>query len=79
MIANEIKEVLPEGRRALRINDAVKAYGISRATIYDLAKKGELQIHRLGGRSLLKVSDMDALLERGASLPPTRGRAPKVA
>jgi excisionase family DNA binding protein len=62
-----IKPVLPEGRRALRFNDAAKAYGVSRATLYELAKKGELKIYKLGGRSLLRVEDLEALLARGAA------------
>ena len=51
MNATEIKAVLPEGRRALRINDAAKTYGVCRATLYELAKEGKLKICKLERRT----------------------------
>jgi excisionase family DNA binding protein len=61
---HEIKAMSPEGRRALRINDFCKAYGISRSTVYKLANEKKLRLCKIGGRSLIRVEDAEALLSR---------------
>lgn len=53
---------LTEGRRALRIDDVVSTYRISRSTVYKLVAAGKLKLHKLGGRSLIRVEDVEALL-----------------
>jgi len=35
--------------------------------IYRLAKKGKLKIHKLGGTSLIKVSELTELIESSAA------------
>lgn len=55
----------PAKPRARRINDAVKALGICRATIYVMAKRGELRLVRVGGRTLVPESEIDRLLGEG--------------
>ena len=50
-IPNEALATLPEGRRALRIDEFVAAYRISRSTVYKMAAAGKLKISKIGGRS----------------------------
>jgi excisionase family DNA binding protein len=47
---------------ALRINDAATYCGLSRATIYNLARRGELKIIRVAGRSLILRADLEAYM-----------------
>jgi excisionase family DNA binding protein len=62
MSALQNQAMLPEVRRALRINEVCKAYGVSRSTVYKLAKEGKLRLSKIGGRSLIRVDDAEALL-----------------
>jgi excisionase family DNA binding protein len=50
------------GRRALRINEFCAAYGVSRTTAYKLIADGALPLCKVGGRSLIRVEDAEALL-----------------
>lgn len=53
--------------RALRVNDAVKAYGVGRTTLYALIKQGELPDVKVCGRRVIPVSALEALIkEKGA-------------
>jgi len=54
-------------RVALRIDEAAAAIGISRNSIYAMMKSGELPYSVVAGRRLIKVSDLEALLVRGAA------------
>lgn len=54
-------EILPA---ALRVEDAAKYLGISRATLFKLFKTGQLKPAKVGGRTLVRRVDADALLER---------------
>jgi excisionase family DNA binding protein len=65
MLRHDIKAMLPDGRRALRINDFCKAYGVSRSTVYKLAAEGRLPLRKIGGRSLIRIEDAEALLTGG--------------
>jgi excisionase family DNA binding protein len=65
MLGHDIKAMLPDGRRALRINDFCKAYGVSRSTVYKLATEGRLPLRKIGGRSLIRIEDAEALLTGG--------------
>lgn len=47
---------------AYRINDAAKAMGLSRSTLYSLAKQGRLRIRKIAGRSVIAADDLRALL-----------------
>jgi excisionase family DNA binding protein len=62
MLTDEVKAMLPDGRRALRINEFCKAYGVSRATTYKLVNESKLRLHKIGGRSLIRVEDAERLL-----------------
>jgi excisionase family DNA binding protein len=65
MLGHDIKATLPDGHRALRINDFCKAYGVSRSTVYKLATEGRLPLRKIGGRSLIRIEDAEALLTGG--------------
>ena len=56
----------PERPAALSIPAAASYLSISRASIYRLIKAGDLPRVKVGGRSLIRRSDVDALL-RGIS------------
>jgi len=51
---------------ALTIPDAVKATGMTRTSIYEALKRGDLAARKAGRRTLISVSDLEAYL---ASLP----------
>lgn len=46
--------------------EAARALGISRAKLYLLLDEGALPSIRLGRRRLIRVVDLEAMLERGA-------------
>lgn len=48
---------------SLSINDAARALGVGRTTIYDLIRRGELEVIKLGRRTLIKVSSLKRLVE----------------
>lgn len=48
------------------IPDAVKATGMSRTSIYEALKRGDLTARKAGRRTLILVADLEAYL---ASLP----------
>lgn len=45
------------------IADAVKATRLSRSTLYNLMKANQLPYVKIGKRTLLKISDIEVLLE----------------
>jgi hypothetical protein len=49
-------------RRALRMNDFCRAYGISRATAYKLMRTGRLRTVLVAGRRLVPVDAAEALI-----------------
>ena len=51
---------------ALTILDAVKASGMSRSSIYEALKRGDLSARKAGRRTLISFSNLQAYL---ASLP----------
>ena len=50
---------------AYRIEDAAFVLGIGRTLVYQLIKDGHLAVFKVGRRSLIKASELDAFLERG--------------
>ena len=54
-------------RVALRIDESAAALGISRGSLYNLMKRGDLPFSVVAGRRLIKVADLEALLARGAA------------
>jgi excisionase family DNA binding protein len=53
-------------RRVLSIQEAARTCGLSRATLYRLLKDGKLTTVKIGGRRLVPVGAIDALLNGGA-------------
>jgi excisionase family DNA binding protein len=53
-------------RRALSIEEAAEACGLSRATLYRLIADGRLVTLKIGARRLVPVTALDALLTRSA-------------
>lgn len=53
----------------LTIPDAVKVSGLSRTTIYEALKRGDLTAVKAGRRTLIRFGDLDAYMD---SLPAYR-------
>jgi excisionase family DNA binding protein len=51
--------------RAYRVDDAAKAYGLSRSTLYKLLAQGRLKSTLVGRRRLILRDSLDALLGGG--------------
>lgn len=47
---------------AYRVSDAAKILGLSRTTIYKLAKQKRLTIRKVGGRSLITRNELESLI-----------------
>ena len=47
---------------AWRVNDALLQLGISRATLYKMAGRGEIRLARIGGRTLIPDSEIARLV-----------------
>jgi excisionase family DNA binding protein len=55
----------PETRPlAHNVSHAVRVTGISRSLLYDLIKRGELAIIKIGRRTLIAEDDLEALIAR---------------
>ena len=54
---------VPE-RRALSVQEAARALGISRASLYRLVQQKRLATVKIGSRRLVPVSALDNLLEK---------------
>lgn len=55
---------------AYTIPEAVSATGLGRTTIYELIKRGELPLVKVGSRSLVRRQDLEAMLERKLTSQP---------
>lgn len=49
------------------VNEAVKACGLGRTTIYELIKAGELKPAKVGARTLILRSDLEDMLQRAVA------------
>jgi excisionase family DNA binding protein len=54
-----------DGRRAYLVNEAVADYRLSRSTIYKLMSAGKLRTVKIGGRRLIPVEAIEALIAAG--------------
>ncbi len=52
---------------AYRIEDAAIALGVGRTLVYRMISEGQLTAVKVGKRSLIAVSELDAFLARGGS------------
>ena len=57
---------------SLSIPEAVKASGIGRTTIFDMIKTGRLPAKKLGARTLILRSDLEAFVTSLPSRPPAK-------
>jgi excisionase family DNA binding protein len=55
----------PHDPLAYRIKDAVRASGLSKSTLYELAAAGKLKLARVGGRTLVPRAELMRLIEGG--------------
>ena len=62
---------------ATSINDAAKALGIGRTSIYELIRAERLDVFKLGRRTLVKVESVRRLLECDTPLSDTDDRSSK--
>jgi excisionase family DNA binding protein len=58
--------------RLLTVKEACERLRISRATLYNLAKKGTLAFVKIGGKSLIKEMTIDHLIAQATWRPPKR-------
>jgi excisionase family DNA binding protein len=49
-------------KRLFSIDEAATYIGISRVSIYRAANRGDIPLVKLGGRTLVEVSDLDAYI-----------------
>jgi excisionase family DNA binding protein len=54
-------------RLALGIEEAGSALGLGRTTMFRLIKGGEIKAVKVGGRTIISVSELTAFLERKAT------------
>lgn len=47
----------------VRVKDSKTFFGLGRSTIYEMVARGDLHIHKSGSASLLKVEEVEALIE----------------
>lgn len=52
---------------AYRIEDAARALGVGRTTIYRLIRDGKLRIVKVGKRSLITASELQSFLSEGGT------------
>lgn len=62
-------KVAPIPRASYSVEEAAIALGIGRTYAYRLIREGELQVVRLGRRTLIPVASVQALLERNMAPP----------
>ncbi|MDI9848653.1 helix-turn-helix domain-containing protein [Rhodoblastus sp. 17X3] len=57
--------IQPTQKRALHVKEAASAYGWSRSTIYKLMNAGTLRTVKIGGRRLIPLDVLEALIGEG--------------
>lgn len=62
----ETNYMLTDSRLVVTIAEAAKLLGISRSFAYDLVKRGELPVVRLGRRQLVPKKSLSRLMESTA-------------
>lgn len=61
-------------RLAVSVNTACDLLGISRTTLYQLVKGGDLSIKKIGRRSVLLTADLSAFVEQLSTSEKEEGR-----
>ena len=57
-----------EYKLALSPAEAAEALGVSRSTVYRMVSSGQLAVVKVGRRTLVAKSDLDALLQTGGDV-----------
>jgi excisionase family DNA binding protein len=57
-----VQSGIPEPKRALTVNEAVRVYSISRSSLYKLIDAGKLPDVVVGGRRLIPCDSLEALI-----------------
>lgn len=47
----------------VRVSRAQKVFGLHRSTLYRMAARGQLTIHKIGAVAVVRVDDMERLIE----------------
>jgi excisionase family DNA binding protein len=55
---------------ALNVVEAAKAAGISRSTLYEEIRRGELRVLKVGRRSIIRVDDLKRWLDSRPTVDP---------
>lgn len=58
--------------KLLTVKEACERLRISRATLYNLVKKGKLSLVKIGGKSLISEEVIDRLIAQATWTPPKR-------
>ena len=58
-----MREKTTEAKRGLTVVEAAVYIGVHRASLYRLARAGQIKIRKIGGRSIILKDDIDRLLE----------------
>lgn len=54
-------------RKYLKLSEVPAVYGLSKSTLYRLRDRGELTIRKFGRLSLVRVDELEALIENTAA------------
>lgn len=47
----------------VRVSRAQEVFGLHRSTLYRMAQRGQLTIHKIGAVAVVRVDDMERLIE----------------
>jgi len=61
-VAHSVRAHAMNTKRLFSIDEAATYIGVSRASIYRSANRGDIPFVKFGGRTLVEVSDLDAFI-----------------
>lgn len=64
-VSKSLRPVINEPM-AYRVDAAVQVLGLSRSTLYKLAKQGRIELIRVAGRTLVRKSEVERLIADAA-------------
>ncbi len=66
----KVAELSMGERFAYQIDEAARALAVSRSTVYELIGKGELELGKLAGRSVIPTASLKAYFDRNYRAAP---------